>query len=152
MHFLRHTAVAILISQGVHLKAIKRFLGHSSIVVHMDIYGHLFPSEQEHLPEPSTMPSLNFSRTNDGQRRTRIRERMKTTSEKVKRGLTFLRWVLWYLFSAVRGRLSRSIVEEVHGATGPLCGRGDDQGGSQLPGGGGGSRGIESWVAKMVAR
>jgi hypothetical protein len=49
VHDLRHTAVAILISQGVHLEAIKRFLGHSSIMVTMDIYGHLFPSEQEAL-------------------------------------------------------------------------------------------------------
>lgn len=46
VHDLRHTAVAILISQGVHPEAIKRFLGHSSIMVTMDIYGHLFPSEQ----------------------------------------------------------------------------------------------------------
>jgi integrase len=49
VHDLRHTAVAILISQGVHPEAIKRFLGHSSIMVTMDIYGHLFPSEQEKL-------------------------------------------------------------------------------------------------------
>jgi integrase len=49
VHDLRHTAVAILISQGVHPEAIKRFLGHSSIMVTMDIYGHLFPSEQEAL-------------------------------------------------------------------------------------------------------
>ncbi len=49
IHDLRHTAVAILISQGVHPEAIKRFLGHSSIMVTMDIYGHLFPSEQEAL-------------------------------------------------------------------------------------------------------
>lgn len=51
VHDLRHTAVAILISQGVHPEAIKRFLGHSSIMVTMDIYGHLFPSEQEALAE-----------------------------------------------------------------------------------------------------
>ena len=51
VHDLRHTAVAILISQGVHPEAIKRFLGHSSIMVTMDIYGHLFPSEQEALAQ-----------------------------------------------------------------------------------------------------
>ena len=51
VHDLRHTAVAILISQGVHPEAIKRFLGHSSIMVTMDIYGHLFPSEQEALAD-----------------------------------------------------------------------------------------------------
>jgi len=46
---LLHTAVAILISQRVHPEAIKRFLGHSSIMVTMDIYGHPFPSDQEAL-------------------------------------------------------------------------------------------------------
>ena len=42
VHDLRHTAVAILISQGVHPEAITRFLGHSSIMATMDIYGHLW--------------------------------------------------------------------------------------------------------------
>ena len=51
IHDLRHTAAALLISQGVHPEAIKRHLGHSSIVVTMDVYGHLFPSEAESLAE-----------------------------------------------------------------------------------------------------
>jgi len=51
MHDLRHTAVALLISQGAHPEAIKRYLGHSSIAVTMDIYGHLFPSDAEDLAD-----------------------------------------------------------------------------------------------------
>jgi len=47
IHDLRHTAAALLISQGAHPEAIKRYLGHSSITVTMDTYGHLFPSEFE---------------------------------------------------------------------------------------------------------
>lgn len=50
-HDLRHTAAALLISQGAHPEAIKRHFGHSSIVVTMDVYGHLFPSEAESLAE-----------------------------------------------------------------------------------------------------
>ncbi|MFQ5517014.1 MAG: tyrosine-type recombinase/integrase, partial [Acidimicrobiia bacterium] len=49
IHDLRHTAAALLISRGAHPEAIKRHLGHSSIMVTMDTYGHLFPSETEAL-------------------------------------------------------------------------------------------------------
>ena len=51
MHDLRHTSVALLISKGAHPEAIKRHLGHSSIMVTMDIYGHLFPSETDKLAD-----------------------------------------------------------------------------------------------------
>lgn len=69
VHDLRHTAVAILISQGVHPEAIKRFLGHSSITVTMDIYGHLFPSEQEALAEALDDA---FARSQTDKRRTKV--------------------------------------------------------------------------------
>lgn len=41
VHDLRHTHVAILISAGQSLTAIQRRLGHSSIAVTSDLYGHL---------------------------------------------------------------------------------------------------------------
>jgi len=40
-----------LISLGAHPEAIKRYMGHSSISVNMDIYGHLFPSDAEDLAD-----------------------------------------------------------------------------------------------------
>jgi integrase len=43
-HDLRHTCAAMLIAQGAHPKAIMERLGHSSIEVTLDRYGHLFPS------------------------------------------------------------------------------------------------------------
>jgi integrase len=43
LHDLRHTHAAILISAGVPLTAIQRRLGHSSIRVTSDMYGHLMP-------------------------------------------------------------------------------------------------------------
>ena len=49
IHDLRHTCVALLISQGAHPEAIKRHLGHSSISVTMGRYGHVFPSEADGL-------------------------------------------------------------------------------------------------------
>jgi len=49
IHDLRHTCAALLIAEGAHPKAIQEHLGHSSITVTMDIYGHLFPSQMEEL-------------------------------------------------------------------------------------------------------
>lgn len=42
LHDLRHSAVAILIAQGVHIKAISELLGHSSVAFTLQVYGHLF--------------------------------------------------------------------------------------------------------------
>lgn len=41
LHDLRHSAVAILIAQGVHPKAIRELLGHSSVAFTMQVHGHL---------------------------------------------------------------------------------------------------------------
>jgi len=49
IHDLRHTCAALLIAEGAHPKAIQEHLGHSSITVTMDVYGHLFPSQMEEL-------------------------------------------------------------------------------------------------------
>lgn len=46
-HDLRHTCASLLIKQEVHPLAVSRHLGHSSIQITMDRYGHLFPDEQE---------------------------------------------------------------------------------------------------------
>ena len=43
-HDLRHTAAALMINEGAHLLAVKERLGHSTIQVTADRYGHLFPS------------------------------------------------------------------------------------------------------------
>jgi integrase len=46
-HDLRHTCAALLIAQGAHALAVKEQLGHSSITITMDRYGHLLPSAHE---------------------------------------------------------------------------------------------------------
>jgi integrase len=43
-HDLRHTAVALAIANGAHPKSIQERMGHASITVTLDRYGHLFPS------------------------------------------------------------------------------------------------------------
>ena len=50
-HDLRHTHVSILIGLGAHPKAIMERLGHSSITVTLNTYGHLFPELDESLTE-----------------------------------------------------------------------------------------------------
>jgi integrase len=40
-----------LIKTGAHPKAVQGHLGHSSITVTMDVYGHLFPNEMDALAE-----------------------------------------------------------------------------------------------------
>ncbi len=47
----RHTAASVLINQGLHPKIVQQHLGHSSIVVTMDRYGHLYPSDNERVQD-----------------------------------------------------------------------------------------------------
>lgn len=42
-HDLRHTYAAILITMGENIKFIQRQLGHASLTITMDTYGHLLP-------------------------------------------------------------------------------------------------------------
>jgi integrase len=49
IHDLRHTCAALLIAQGAHPEAIQAQLGHSSIQVTLDLYGHLFPDDVDRL-------------------------------------------------------------------------------------------------------
>jgi integrase len=45
-HGCRHSYGSILIAAGVNAKAIQTFMGHSSITVTYDIYGHLLPGSE----------------------------------------------------------------------------------------------------------
>jgi len=48
LHECRHTYAAFMIAAGVNAKALSQYMGHSSITVTLDRYGHLMPgSEQE---------------------------------------------------------------------------------------------------------
>jgi integrase len=50
-HDLRHTAVALAIAQGAHPKAIQARMGHSSVQMTLDRYGHLFPELDERVAQ-----------------------------------------------------------------------------------------------------
>jgi integrase len=49
IHDLRHTCASMLISKGANAKAIQQHLGHSSITVTFDVYGHLLPGDQDRI-------------------------------------------------------------------------------------------------------
>jgi integrase len=73
-HDLRHTCAALLIANGRHLEEAKDYLGHSSIRVTSDRYGHLFPKARVELADAldetfatsNPARSADFSRTNSG--------------------------------------------------------------------------------------
>jgi integrase len=46
LHGLRHTHATALIAAGVPVKVISERLGHSSVVITQDIYGHVLPTMQ----------------------------------------------------------------------------------------------------------
>jgi integrase len=47
LHDCRHTFASLMIAAGVNAKALQTFMGHSSITVTLDRYGHLFPGSEE---------------------------------------------------------------------------------------------------------
>jgi len=47
LHALRHAAAALFIEQGMKPKRVQALMGHSSIQITFDLYGYLFPSEEE---------------------------------------------------------------------------------------------------------
>ena len=47
-HSLRHTFASLLLAQGVDPLYVSRQLGHSTIVITMDTYGHLLPGGQDY--------------------------------------------------------------------------------------------------------
>jgi integrase len=46
LHDLRHTYASFAIAAGANVKALSTYMGHSSITVTLDRYGHLFPGNE----------------------------------------------------------------------------------------------------------
>lgn len=46
-HDLRHSAATLLLALGVPLKEVSEILGHSSINITADLYGHVLPDAQK---------------------------------------------------------------------------------------------------------
>lgn len=50
-HDLRHTYAALLIHMGAQPKVIQERMGHASIAITLDLYGHVYPDRHEELTE-----------------------------------------------------------------------------------------------------
>jgi integrase len=62
LHDIRHTFASLLLSDGASPVYVKEQLGHSSIQMTVDIYGHLLPSSNREMvncldSQPSATPS-----------------------------------------------------------------------------------------------
>jgi integrase len=47
LHECRHTYAAYMIAAGVNAKALSAYVGHSSITMTLDRYGHLMPGNED---------------------------------------------------------------------------------------------------------
>jgi integrase len=47
LHEARHSCASLFIASGLNLKAIASFMGHSSITITLDRYGHLLPGSED---------------------------------------------------------------------------------------------------------
>jgi integrase len=47
LHECRHTSASLMIAAGVNAKALSTYMGHSSITITLDRYGHLFPGNED---------------------------------------------------------------------------------------------------------
>jgi integrase len=50
-HDLRHTHASLLLKAQVHPKVVSERLGHSSVMITLDRYSHLFPTLQQEAAE-----------------------------------------------------------------------------------------------------
>ena len=50
-HDLRHTHASLMLSRGVHEKVVSERLGHSSIIITLDLYSHVLPTMQREAME-----------------------------------------------------------------------------------------------------
>jgi integrase len=47
LHECRHTFASLMIAAGVNAKALSVYMGHASVMITLDRYGHLFPGNEE---------------------------------------------------------------------------------------------------------
>lgn len=60
-HALRHGAASLFIEQGMSPKRVQAVMGHSTIAITFDLYGHLFPSPEDDLTAMAEIESRLLS-------------------------------------------------------------------------------------------
>jgi integrase len=51
LHECRHTFASLMIAAGVNAKALATYMGHASVTITFDLYGHLMPGNEEEAAE-----------------------------------------------------------------------------------------------------
>ena len=51
LHECRHTFASLMIAAGVNAKALSTYMGHASITITLDRYGHLMPGNEDEAAE-----------------------------------------------------------------------------------------------------
>ena len=54
LHESRHTFASLMIAAGVNAKALSTYLGHASVTITLDRYGHMRPGNEEEQRACST--------------------------------------------------------------------------------------------------
>ncbi len=62
-HHCRHTCASLMIAAGINAKALSTYMGHSSIQITFDLYGHLMPG---YIDEAAGMLDAYLARANVG--------------------------------------------------------------------------------------
>ena len=75
-HDLRHTYAALMVAAGAHPKYLQAQMGHSSIRVTLDLYGHLFPDANRGVLD--ALDELTAPSTPHRQTRRRARPKKKS--------------------------------------------------------------------------
>jgi len=63
LHEARHTFASFAIAAGLNVKTVSTYLGHATIQITLDLYGHLFPGNEA---EAATMLDAYFLRAGEG--------------------------------------------------------------------------------------
>ena len=63
LHECRHTFASLMIAAGVNAKALSTYMGHASVMITLDRYGHLLPGNEE---EAAGMLDVYLSRATNG--------------------------------------------------------------------------------------
>jgi integrase len=61
MHAFRHAAASLWIEQGINPKRVQALMGHSSIQMTFDTYGHLFDLADEDAQDAAAIERALFS-------------------------------------------------------------------------------------------
>jgi integrase len=64
LHECRHTYASLMIAAGVNAKTLSTYMGHSSVSITLDRYGHLLPGKEKAAELLNVYLSRELSRTN----------------------------------------------------------------------------------------